>query len=82
MPNVKKKPGFLETTEGIEIKNALQRMASDSAYMTESSYSANSVLYPNNLISFVDKHLNYLRAHPATDPQHYVSNLRLMTRLR
>lgn len=82
MPNVKKKPGFLETAEGVEIEQALKRMALDSAYMTESSYSANSTLYPDNLISFVDKHLNYLRTHPAIDPRHYVSNLRLMTRLR
>ena len=82
MPNVKKKPGFLESAEGIEIENTLRHMESDSAYMTESSYSANSDLYPDNLISFVEKHMNYLRTHPATDPQHYVSNLRLMTRLR
>jgi hypothetical protein len=82
MSNVKKKPGFLETSEGAKIKEALQRMASDSTYMTASSYSANSNLYPDNLISFVDKHLDYLRAHPATNPRHYLANLRLMTRLK
>ena len=82
MPNVKKKPGFLETAEGMEIEQLLISMSSDPAYMTKSSYSANGDLYPGNTISFVDKHLNYLRAHPTTDPRHYVSNLRLMTRLR
>ncbi|QQS18155.1 hypothetical protein IPL68_05985 [Candidatus Saccharibacteria bacterium] len=57
-------------------------MASDTTYITEAGYSPNSELYPNHVIPFVEKHLEYLRTHPTTDPQHYLSNLRLMTRRR
>lgn len=82
MPTLKKRVNFFESTEGLEIKNTLMQMALDQAYNTESSYSANSETYPDNLIPFVAKHMSYLNAHPSTDPQHYISNLRLMTRVR
>jgi len=77
-----KKVKFIESEEGIEIARILEQMASDDTYNTESSYSANSELYPDNLIPFVDKHMNYLSSHPTTDPRHYMSNLRLMTRVK
>lgn len=82
MSTVKKRVNFFESLEGLEIKRILTVMALDTAYNTDSSYSANSELYPDNLIPFVAKHMSYLNAHPSTDPQHYVSNLRLMTRVR
>lgn len=66
----------------MEIKLTLQHMAKDSTYNTKPSYSANIVQYPNNLIPFTDKHMNYLYMHPAIDPYHYIANLRLMTRVR
>ncbi len=82
MPIYKKKSDFFETEEGIEFEKTLVVMAKDSSYNTGPSYSANSELYPNNLIPFVNKHMDYLRNHPTTDPQHYLANLRLMTRIR
>ncbi len=82
MSTVKKRVNFFESLEGLEIKRILTVMALDTAYNTDSSYSANSELYPDNLIPFVAKHMSYLNAHPSTDPGHYVSNLRLMTRVR
>jgi hypothetical protein len=82
MATYKKKPDFFSTEEGLEFVEKLKTMAQDTAFNTESSYSANSDLYPDNLIPFVNKHINYIRSHPATDPQHYLSNLRLMTRVR
>lgn len=75
-----KKPALFETDEGALIVAELERMAKDAGYTTTSSYAANSDLYPDNTISFVQKHKEYLRTHPATDPQMYLSNLRLMTR--
>ena len=82
MSTYKKKPNFFETDEGREFIVMLRQMAADSTYNTNSSYSANSDLYPDHLISFVNKHIDYVRNHPAIDPQHYLANLRLMTRLR
>ncbi|HSX46712.1 MAG TPA: hypothetical protein VLF87_01845 [Patescibacteria group bacterium] len=82
MPAYKRKTDYFETEEGIEIIEMLSTMNTDKAYNTEPSYSSNTKLYPNNLIPFVEKHMDYLRNHPSTDPTHYISNLRLMTRLR
>lgn len=82
MATTKKKSSFYDSEVGAMIKQALIQMASDTAFNTESTYSANAEVYPDNLIPFVDKHMNYLCAHPAVDPQYYVSNLRLMTRLK
>lgn len=64
----------------LEISDALRVMESDPSYVTEPAYRANTLLWPDNLISFVDCHLAYLKAHPATNPNHYLSNLRLMLR--
>lgn len=76
-----KKVNFLETPEGLEAARVLRLMVEDASYNTEPSYSANTGLYPDNLIPFMDKHMNYLCSHPATNPRLYLSNLRLMTRL-
>lgn len=82
MATFKKRQNFFESEEGIEIKRILKNMAADINYNTESSYSADSAAYPDNLIPFVDKHMNYLQMHPSTNPKHYISNLRLMTRIK
>lgn len=82
MATLSKRVSFFISEEGIQVKKLLKLMVDDSDYNTESSYSANSELYPDNLITFVDKHMNYLNAHPSIDPHHYVANLRLMTRQR
>ncbi|HSX44170.1 MAG TPA: hypothetical protein VLE69_02630 [Candidatus Saccharimonadales bacterium] len=72
---------FINSEEGIECKRLLKVMVSDDAYNTEPSYSANSDAYPDNLIPFIDKHMNYLCTHPTINPYAYLSNLRLMTRV-
>jgi hypothetical protein len=77
-----KKINFQESEMGVEVEKLLRDMVLNAAYHTAASYSANSTTYPNNLIPFVDKHMNYLQAHPKTDPQHYMANLRLSTRLK
>jgi hypothetical protein len=82
MPGPKKKSNFFETEEGEQFKLSLLTMSNDTTYNTRASYSANFELYPDHLIPFVDKHVQYLRTHPATDPYSYLSNLRLMTRVR
>jgi hypothetical protein len=82
MPYVKKKNNFFDSQEGYETKRVLEAMVEDGRYNTASSYSAKIETYPDNLMPFVDKHMEYLNAHPSTNPSHYLANLRLMTRLR
>lgn len=65
-----------------EISTALQKMESDPTFVTNPAYRANSSLFPNNTISFVEAHLTYLKLHPKLDPNHYLANLRLMSRKR
>jgi hypothetical protein len=82
MPVNKKRVDFFETEEGLEFKHSLLQMVADSQYNTDPTYSSNTKLYPNHLIPFVNKHMDYLVGHPSTDPQHYLSNLRIITRTR
>ena len=82
MATFKTRSGFLDSQEGLAIRQKLQFMMSDKTYNTQSSYSANSLQYPDNTISFVDKHMNYLNVHPKLDARRYIANLRLMTRVR
>ena len=65
-----------------EIEEALLEMEQDNAYNTKSGYSPNLALHPDNIMSFKDKHLAYLKMHKTTDPNQYLSNLRLMTKIR
>lgn len=82
MATAKKKNNFLGSELAVQIEEMLRTMAQDSAYNTGSTYSADAEHYPDNLIPFVDKHMNYLKTHPNLDPHHYISNLRLMTRIK
>ena len=82
MATLKKRSGFLESEEGVEIRQKLHHMTVDSTYNTESSYSSNGMQYPDHLMPFVDKHMNYLNTHPKLDPVMYIANLRLMIRRR
>ncbi len=82
MSTFKKRINFPDSDEGIVTKQKLSSMVSDTTYTTESGYNANVLLYPDNDISFVDKHMRYLSEHQNVNPQQYLSNLRLMTRVR
>jgi len=76
-----KKVIFSESEVGIETKRALERLLLDLAYNTAPGYHANEILYPDNLIPFVEKHMQYLSAHPTVNPTYYLANLRLMTKI-
>lgn len=82
MPTLNKRSGFFESQEAEEIKKELQKMTESSLYETSSTYIANNSLYADHQIPFIDKHMNYLSTHPSLDPQMYLSNLRLITRIR
>lgn len=79
---IKTRRSFFETEEGRDIKLELQQMDSSGLYNTTSSYSANSLLYPDNRIPFVDKHMNYLIDHPSLEASKYLANIKLMARIR
>lgn len=82
MPTAKKRPDLYTSEEGAKIQAALRSMAADSGYATIDSYSADAATHPDHLVSFVDKHMAYLQSHPSVDADHYLANLRLMTRVR
>ncbi len=82
MGKAKNKINFFETSEGHEFEEHLRQMQADEQYITEPSYTTNSLKYPNNLMPFVDKHIEYMVKHPKTNPLHYISNLRLTSRLK
>lgn len=82
MPTVNKRPNFFETLEGAEIEDMLKTMEADKGYNTESSYIADGVKYPGNVLSFMEKHKRYIIANPNIDPRSYVANLRMKTKLR
>lgn len=82
MPVYNKKVDFFTSEEGLMSLEALKEMDANNNYSTESSYSANTELYSNNRISFIDKHMIYMRNHPSIDPRQYIANLRLMTKVR
>ena len=69
---------YLESEVAQEVYKELQAMAESPAYKTESSYSPSSI----ERTSFVDKHMKYLSMHQKLDYRHYISNLKLMTKVR
>lgn len=73
---------MIELVDEEEIRTALEGMEDNPSLVTDSAFRANAEKWPENTISFVDRHLEYLRQHPKTDPQHYLSNLRLRLRKR
>jgi len=79
---IKKRQNFFDSEIGVHIRDLLQAMVSDAHYNTQAAYSADAEQYPDHVIPFVDKHMNYLYMHPALEPLKYIANLRLMTRKR
>jgi hypothetical protein len=82
MSDYRRKTDFFETEEGQKIQQSLIEMALSSEYNTTSSYSPNTKEFPDNIAPFVGRHLDYLKNHPTINPQQYISNLKLMTKVR
>lgn len=68
---------FLSSQEAVEIRNELTRMMNDAGYNTRPKYSA----LAKGEVLFVDKHITYLSLHLDVNPSHYMSNLRLITKI-
>lgn len=82
MTLLQRRTNFLQTEEGQAFEHALRDMVADMAFLTPSSFSANTTEHPDNMMSFIDKHIEYIVSHQHVNPEHYLSNLRLMTRKR
>lgn len=65
-----------------EVREALRQMVLSSSYNTSPGYTADSVVYPDGLMPFVDKHMRYLDVYPKLDANVYLANLRMKTRVR
>lgn len=78
----KRRNDFINSDAGIEVIGLLEMMITDTSYNTEPSYTSNLELYPDNRMPFLDKHINFLCSHPEINPQLYLSNLRLMSKVR
>ncbi len=67
---------FLASDEAKLVREDLEKMMTSPEFNTTSTYSPSSI---DNVL-FADKHMKYLSQHTNVNPQHYLSNLRLMTR--
>lgn len=70
---------FLKSPEGHAAYAELLKMVGDEAYNTASTFSPSA---ENGDLLFVDKHMNYLCTHLGVNTTHYLSNLRLITKVR
>jgi hypothetical protein len=68
---------FFKTDEAKTAVTQLKRMVDDPIYNTRETYSSNAA----NTASFVDRHMIYLSEHPNLSVHHYLSNLRLKTKI-
>ena len=65
-----------------EVTQELQALLDDKTFKTVPGYSIDGETYPDHKVPFIADHLNYLRKHPQVDPANYLSNLRLMLKIR
>lgn len=74
-----KQPDFMEESQ---VREALFMMLSDNSLKTEAGYTADEEMYPNHQAPFVEKHMSYLKNHPKVNPKDYLSNLKIMIKIR
>jgi len=80
MASTTKRSDFSTSDVGVAAYNTLKDMAKSANFKTKPGYSANTELYPDHVMPFVDKHMHYLQTHPAVNIDHYLANLKLMTK--
>ena len=69
---------YLKTDAAKNARKELEVMFASPNYRTESSYSPSS----KERITFVNKHVRYLSMHQKINPDQYLSNLKLMTKIK
>lgn len=78
----KASPKWTRTVKEEDVLDNLRALEKDPLYNTPSRYHADTERYPDNTISFAQTHLEHLKKFPKVDPDQYISNLRLMTKIR
>lgn len=78
MSNTLSAQKFLKSAEAEAIRVTLRSMMLSPDFNTTSTYSPSS----EAMLTFEEKHMNYLSQHTTMNVDHYLSNLRLMTRIR
>jgi hypothetical protein len=73
-----KKAEFIDEAKICEMLNLME----GDVQLKTSDYHTDDPAYPNNLIPFSKKHIDYLKGHPHVDPEHYLANLRTMIKIR
>jgi hypothetical protein len=68
---------FFNSEAGRTARLDLKLMANDPAYNTRPVFSSREA----ESMTFVERHMEYLSEHPNISPRHYLSNLRLKTKL-
>lgn len=67
---------FYASEKCLTARMALQQLVDSPQYNTDSSH------FDSGALGFVDRHLYYLSTHSTTLVDGYISNLKLMTRIR
>lgn len=67
--------------EEAQVMEQLRTMEGDAAFNTTAQYSGNTEKHPNNQITFTEKHMDHLKKFPNINPDQYILNLKLMTRV-
>ncbi len=65
-----------------EITEALETMVADPTMKTIDMYSPQASDQPGGRMTFVERHLTYLRTHKLVNPIGYLSNLALIIKIR
>ena len=68
----------MKSNKGVELRTELMKMTESKQYNTKSMYSTSDV----NGLTFVDKHMRYMSQYPALNCEQYLSNLKLMTKIK
>lgn len=82
MPSAYIKSKMKSYMQESEITQELKALAEDDSYHTIPGYSIDTETYPDSSVPFIESHLRYLHKHPQVDPKHYLSNLKLMLKVR
>lgn len=65
-----------------EAREELRSMEADTSMKTISRYNPVTTEWPDHMVPFREVHMAYLRKNKAVNPAHYISNLKLMIKIR
>lgn len=65
-----------------EVEKILTDMEQDSTYNTNPGFVRDTPQSEKRSVTFTELHVDYLRKHPKINPEHYLSNLRTMLKIR